>query len=721
MSLRRYLPVALFLTLSCGGGDDPLAVPPSEIEIVLQSGDGQFAPAGRTLPEPLTVAVVGRTSRIAVPNVTVVFSVTDGPGGTLTPARVVTGALGTATTEFTLGGGLGASRVFAEVEGDAAPGVEFQVFAALPPVLDELPSGVVRAGDTIALGGMNFSPIARHNIVLFSGMRGEVLASSDTSLTVRVPECLPTRRVDVGVWLAGEGGAPLPLEVTETGAALALAPGEDVVLDDPEALSCLRLASGEASEYLVVAQSTGRVGGALHRYRLRGLTGPGGATTPTSTSGQAQRAVPSPQDLAVDVRGAWDAHLRRLEADLPPVQRVGAVQRVQVARVPQLGEQRTFQVLTPDQTLSEVTATVRLVSDQAVFYEDVEAAESVPSGEIKTLAELFDDPIHPTDVSVFGEAPDLDANERIAILLTPAVNRLTPRGSDGFVGGFFFGLDLRPELEGSNGGEVFFVLVPDPDGVWSDPRSLEVIRDEVPAILAHEFQHMIHFNQRVLELGAERTDALWLSEALAQMAEDVTGEVMAGRGDLSAAALFQSANHRRAQAFLPDPANVSLIVSAGQGTLEERGAGWLFLRYLRDISGGNGLLTQLTQNTATGIENVTAATGTSWEAVFSDWSAALAVEAEVEANGLVTRDVLHFQGIDLLATLGGAGGLNYPLLVEVLVEGDFLQDGQVLSAASAYFGVRSTDAAGVALTISGRDGGPFDPEAGLRLRIIRVS
>ena len=34
-----------------------------------------------------------------------------------------------------------------------------------------------------------------------------------------------------------------------------------------------------------------------------------------------------------------------------------------------------------------------------------------------------------------------EANDRVIIIFTPAVNRLTEPGSDGFVGGFFYGLD----------------------------------------------------------------------------------------------------------------------------------------------------------------------------------------------------------------------------------------------------------------------------------------
>lgn len=721
MKVLRLLPFLVLWIAACSGRDDPMIVPPSEIEIVLLRGDGQVAPAGRALPEPLVVAVRQRTTGLPVPNVSVVFSIISGPGGVLDPAVAVTDELGSASAEMTLGSGLGGSRVLAEVEGDSAPGVEFEVFSVLPPVLDTGPGGVVTAGDVITLGGMNFSPIARHNIVLFSGVRGEVLTSSDTTLEVRVPACLPTRSVAIRVWLSGEGSAPLALDVAQGAEHVALAPGEDAVVDDPAALSCLRLDAGEVSEYLVVAQSTGRVGGAVHEFRIRGLSA-STALAPNTPSDQAShsRSFTPGGAGVVDVRTAWDARLRRLEAELPSLVRSIPGGGVATHAIPDVGEQRTFQVLNQDQTLSAIVATVRRVSDQAVFFEDVEAEGSLDSGDLKTLADLFDDPIYPTDSTVFGAAPDLDANERVVVLLTPAVNRLTPRGSTGFIGGFFFGLDLRPELVGSNGGEIIYTLVPDPDGVWSDPRTLSVIRDEVPAILAHELQHLIHFNQRILELGAQRTDALWLSEALAQMAEDVTGEVMEERGDPQGAELFQSGNHERARRFMPTPAEVSLIVSAGQGTLEERGAGWLFLRYLRDRFGGNALLTQLTQSLDTGIDNVTGVTGDSWESTFSDWSAALAVEAEVESAGLVTSDALHFLGIDLPAALAAGGGAGYPLLIEDSLSGDVSRDGQVQSAASAYFRVEASEPGGIALTLSARDGGPLDPSAGLRLRIVRI-
>ena len=66
------------------------------------------------------------------------------------------------------------------------------------------------------------------------------------------------------------------------------------------------------------------------------------------------------------------------------------------------------------------------------------------------------------------------------IFFTKEVNKLTPRGSNGVIGGFFFERDLFPtptrrSVQGraptSNVGEMFYVLVPDPNAVFSDKRT----------------------------------------------------------------------------------------------------------------------------------------------------------------------------------------------------------------------------------------------------------
>ena len=60
------------------------------------------------------------------------------------------------------------------------------------------------------------------------------------------------------------------------------------------------------------------------------------------------------------------------------------------------------------------------------------------------------------------------------------MNKLTPRGSNGFIGGFFFERDLFPTTDntqlglegcaGSNFGEMFYVLAPDSLAQFGDQR-----------------------------------------------------------------------------------------------------------------------------------------------------------------------------------------------------------------------------------------------------------
>jgi len=256
------------------------------------------------------------------------------------------------------------------------------------------------------------------------------------------------------------------------------------------------------------------------------------------------------------------------------------------ARVPEVGETRTFEVLNGEGSFEEVTAVARHVGSRAVIYVDRNAPEGgFREGDLAAFGGEFDDPIHPVVTDVFGDESDLDGNGRVVILFTPVVNGLTERGSGSFVGGFFFGIDLLEDREGSNGGEIFYALVPDPEGEFGDPRSRHRVLETVPAILAHEFQHMVHFNERVLVRGAPSTEALWLSEALATASEDLVARTFFARGRPERARAFREGNYVRAIRFFRDPGDVSLVVSSGQGSLAERGAGWLFIRYL---AGGRG-------------------------------------------------------------------------------------------------------------------------------------
>ncbi|NIM62820.1 MAG: hypothetical protein GTN89_08085, partial [Acidobacteria bacterium] len=95
--------------------------------------------------------------------------------------------------------------------------------------------------------------------------------------------------------------------------------------------------------------------------------------------------------------------------------------------------------------------------------------------DIEFIGETYDRRLLDVNIDYFGEPTDVDDNDRVIVLLSPTVNGLTPRSANFFVVGFFFGLDLFPpnasgcpECRFSNGGEIFYGPVPDPDGQFSN-------------------------------------------------------------------------------------------------------------------------------------------------------------------------------------------------------------------------------------------------------------
>jgi hypothetical protein len=263
------------------------------------------------------------------------------------------------------------------------------------------------------------------------------------------------------------------------------------------------------------------------------------------------------------------------------------------------------------------------------------------------------------------------------------------------------------------------VLVPDPTGIHGNVRDVDLIRSVVPPVLAHEFQHMIHHNQRMILEQASNREALWLSEGLAHMAEDLVGKELRSRGRAAEADEYQIGNWRRVSLFLADPPDVSLITAAGQGSLAERGAAWLFLEYLRGQTGGDGVLRSLIATTATGTANVESVVGRDWADLFSDWSVAIELERQVSIRGtLPLRDELLFIGFDLMEALN-LGGSGFPSVPSLRDSGDFSDQGRLWSSAGAYFLIETGDS-GVTVNLSGLEGGPVSRNSGLRLKLVRL-
>lgn len=685
----------------------------SALRIRLADGDGQVARVGEALAEPLRVQVTQVATGVPESGIVVRWQLSAGTGAALNPLSSITDSEGFAQTRLTLGSTAGPYRVSASASG--APGLTtFGATATEALALTGLSVTSATAGDVIEVKGTGFDA-SPGPVIDFSGIPGTVLGSTATSLSVTVPACLPTRQVSVRVVQGQDRTSPLPLDVSSQGASVQLAVGEDLLLEDTELLRCRRLALTAGAEYLVVIRSDDTRGGGAHEYALRAL-GPVGDLGTAGVASTLNASAPptlTAQSQTSDPSVTWHLRLRALEAELLTTAPLQLAAPSSATAPPAVGDSRTFPVITRSGPPDTVDAVVRFVGSRVAIYEDVSAPKpGFSSDDFATLAQEFDGAIYDRVTSVFGSEPDLDGNERVAVLLTPAVNRLTERGAEGSVAGFFFTGDLLSQGGAPANGEVLYALVPDPEGIHSGPIQRESIIGRIPAVLAHELQHLVHFNARVLIAGAASPEALWLSEALAHMAEDLVYEHYAGLGVATRADAYRAWNMERARSYLAGTGDHSLTVSSGSGSLAERGAGWLFTRYLADHFGGSRVLTDITQGAQMGVENVVQATGEPWSRTFSDWTVALALDdldvgpARFSLPSVALREAPEF---------GEAAVVERGLDART-----FERRGSVRSASARYLSVEPAVGNEVAVTLTGPGGSAPEVGAALRVRIVRT-
>ncbi len=643
LSKRSLLhwPFALgFLCLGPVSCDEPVSAPPSTpvpSDLTFLAGGDQIGVPGTFLAQDLVVEVRDGAGEPAV-GVPVTFDIVSGEG-LLSPPRTDTDPKGQARTRLRLGPQVGRVRVRASVWGQNVGG-DVEAHAVGIPELTVVSPDELTAGDTVDLLGQHlWSP--HGSWVTFGGIRGRVVDENPQRLRAEVPTCLPEQAVQVTVGGPTGTSVARSVRVRPRRPPTPLAVGERRQLDAGDA--CFRMGLSPGDEVLVVVTSSASVLGPREPFVVTSVA-----------SGPGRSAGPHPLGPKQGV--SFSSGVPPLGSFTPPPPSAGwqvrsqAPSDGQTVRVPVVGEERSFTVLQPDGTFRTLAAEARHVSQQAAFY--VEASLPEPAmGDTAWIAlgQLFDTAVWDVVTTVFGQPSDLDENGRIAVLLTSTVNGFTGQGGEGRVGGFFFGGDLVSAQAGPAQGEVLYTIAPDPSGTFGDPVTVEQVLLGLPGVLAHEFTHLVHFNERMLLLGASAPEATWLAEALAVMAEDRVAAFLEAAGNSGVGAQIAKGNFERAVGFLGAPWDVSLIIQLGTGTLSERGAGWLFLRYLTDRF-GEPVLKALTQSTALGVSNVASVTGLPWTALLQDWGIALAAER----TGPGFPPILEFSDSTFWSRVGGS-------------------------------------------------------------------
>jgi len=271
-----------------------------------------------------------------------------------------------------------------------------------------------------------------------------------------------------------------------------------------------------------------------------------------------------------------------------------------------------------------VPATAQYVgAHAAIFLDDSAPAGGFTATDIAQVGQQFDTDLYPIDHLAFGAESDIDSNGVVIILLTRKVNALVNKTEcqTSFVTGFFFGADLSAATRAAyNNGEVFYGMVPDPAGLVSCPYTVSQVRRLITVTFIHEFQHMISFNQHVLVRGGD-TEVLWLNEALSHLAEELGGLHYDSLADTTTASHFFIGDFYNAGQYLKDPTALAVITETSPGELAQRGAEWMFVRYLVDRFGP---LTpsRLVNTSQLGSANVYQVTGVAFATLLGRWALA---------------------------------------------------------------------------------------------------
>jgi hypothetical protein len=281
---------------------------------------------------------------------------------------------------------------------------------------------------------------------------------------------------------------------------------------------------------------------------------------------------------------------------------------------------------------------VKAVGRYATIAQDANAPTGgFTAADFQALSQEFDAVTFPTVSTWFGTPTDVNTDGRITILFTPEINRLTPTGSLGFAGGFFFMGDLLARnipsqsyrCDASNEQEILYLLAPDPNGQVNGNRfSVETARESARGTMAHEVQHMINQGVRQSVAAGAALEVAWLNEGLSHFAEEVVGRASRGYGDqqrltwnnvLADLDDFDSyfrQNLLRLRFWLDRPDLSSPISTRAASELAPRGAAWALVRFAVDQYGGTNpraFSRSLVAGPQTDVANLAARSGVSFE------------------------------------------------------------------------------------------------------------
>ncbi len=264
------------------------------------------------------------------------------------------------------------------------------------------------------------------------------------------------------------------------------------------------------------------------------------------------------------------------------------------------------------------------VTDQYVFPNPMgtwRAEDRISTAQLQHLLAQFDTVIYPTDTSVFGEPLARGAEGKKTWILIHNIRDESyyDPAQTSYVAGYFSSSE-----DAANNRNMMHIDSYD----WANRTGPGVARPFLyEGVFAHEFEHLIHFDQ-------DPDEPSWVDEGLADLAGYLCG-------------YGHSAGHL-AYYLIYHP--ITALTFWGGG-LESYGASYLFQLYLFEKYGGKAFISALVKQQANGIEGIekTLAAfgfGDSFQQVFTNWAIANYIDDTRKGGGKYGYTSLDFGGAD---------------------------------------------------------------------------
>jgi immune inhibitor A len=291
-------------------------------------------------------------------------------------------------------------------------------------------------------------------------------------------------------------------------------------------------------------------------------------------------------DLAIRLRGLSPDTLRTVNPGGSPDYSVGTRRLFHVSNVD-----------TDEQF--DIQATLEYKTEHVYMW--VEEGERFDRDELSAAADLFEEYTYVTDRAFFGSewSPGVDNDPHVTILHA--------RNLGDSVAGYYSSADefVSAVRDDSNEMEMFYINI----------ENVTVNDDFYNGVLAHEFQHMIHWYN-------DRNEETWMNEGFSELAMVLNG--------------FDTGGSEWSFAMEPDTQLNSWPEGPGAAGANY-GAGYLFTSYFLDRFGveATQALVAHPENSFASVESVLEelGTGLAYEDLFGDWIVANLLDDPTVASG----------------------------------------------------------------------------------------